>query len=175
MTADIFCRILTESCGVRPGMHILAAVSGGADSVALLCLLDEVSRQMNICVSCAHVDHGIRGEESVMDMEFVRTLCMKKNIAFYEKRVDAPAYAAEKGCGLEDAARTLRYAFLRETKAAIGADGAHACGAGKRPARSVRHAHGVRRCDPSAACCGSQSAARLSHRNRSDMARGRDQ
>ena len=122
MTADIFCRILTESCGVLPGMHILAAVSGGADSVALLCLLDEVSRQMNICVSCAHVEHGIRGEESVMDMEFVRTLCMKKNIAFYEKRVDARAYAAEKGCGLEDAARTLRYAFLRETKAAIGAD-----------------------------------------------------
>ena len=122
MTADIFCRVLKEACGVMPGAHILAAVSGGADSVALLCLLDEASRKMDVCVSCAHVEHGIRGEESVKDMEFVRALCRHKNIAFYEKHVDAPAYAAENGCGLEDAARTLRYAFLRETKAAIGAD-----------------------------------------------------
>ena len=122
MTAEVFCRILKKACGVMPGAHILAAVSGGADSVALLCLLEEAGRRMHLIVSCAHVEHGIRGEESVGDMEFVRGLCKQKNIAFYEKRVDVPAYAAQHGCGMEDAARTLRYAFLRKTREAIGAD-----------------------------------------------------
>ncbi|MBR5289241.1 MAG: tRNA lysidine(34) synthetase TilS [Clostridia bacterium] len=121
MTADIFCRILKEECGVVSGSHILAAVSGGADSVALLCLLDEARKRMEICVSCAHVEHGIRGTESEADLEFVRALCRERDIVFFETHVDAPAYAQENGCGLEDAARTLRYAFLEETRRRIGA------------------------------------------------------
>ena len=122
MTAEIFCRILEEACGVLPGGHVLAAVSGGADSVALLCLLEQAKERMGICVSCAHVEHGIRGEESVKDMEFVRALCRQKNIAFYASRVNASEHARQKGCGLEMAARELRYAFLEKTREEIGAD-----------------------------------------------------
>lgn len=122
MTTDEFVARLKKSCNVGPGDHVLAAVSGGADSAALLCLLHQARDLMGICISCAHVEHGIRGDESVMDMEFVRDLCLQMNIGFYAKHVDAPEYARRNGCGLEAAARTLRYAFLEETRAAIGAD-----------------------------------------------------
>jgi len=122
MTAEIFCRILMFECGVAPGAHVLAAVSGGADSVAMLCLLDSAREIMDIRVSAAHVEHGVRGEDSVGDMAFVRDLCMQKKIGFYARRVDAPAFAREMGCGVEAAARELRYAFLEETREAIGAD-----------------------------------------------------
>ncbi len=122
MTTEIFCRILEEDCGLLPGAHVLCAVSGGADSVALLCLLADVREKLGVRVSAAHVEHGIRGEDSVQDMAFVRDLCVQKNIDFYARRVDAPAYAKKTGCGLEAAARELRYAFLKETREAIGAD-----------------------------------------------------
>ena len=61
MTPDIFCRILIKACGVAPGAHILAAVSGGADSVAMLCLLEQAREKLGLRISCAHVEHGIRG------------------------------------------------------------------------------------------------------------------
>ena len=122
MTADEFCLRLSKDCGVAPGSHVLLALSGGADSVALFCLLLEARESMPLVLSCAHVEHGIRGEASLSDLAFVRALCDKKKVPLYAAHVDAPAYAREHGCGLEDAARTLRYAFLNRTADEIGAD-----------------------------------------------------
>ena len=113
---------LKEACGVLPGQHVLVAVSGGADSTALLCLFDEIREAFPLQISCAHVEHGIRGAASVEDMRFVEALCAQKNIPFYGSRVDATAYARAHKCGLEDAARTLRYDSLMETAKAVGAD-----------------------------------------------------
>ncbi len=113
---------LKEACGVSPGQHVLVAVSGGADSTALLCLFDEIREAFPLQISCAHVEHGIRGAASVEDMRFVEALCAQKNIPFYGSRVDATAYARAQKCGLEDAARTLRYDSLMETAKAVGAD-----------------------------------------------------
>jgi len=113
---------LTADCGVPPGSHVLVAVSGGADSVALLCFFCEVGSRLDLRISCAHVEHGIRGEASVSDMEFVRALCGQKKIPFYAARVDAPAAARARGCGLEEAARALRYDFLLRTADEIHAD-----------------------------------------------------
>ncbi|MFR6025516.1 MAG: tRNA lysidine(34) synthetase TilS [Christensenellales bacterium] len=113
---------LKEACGVSPGQHVLVAVSGGADSTALLCLFDEIREAFPLQISCAHVEHGIRGAASVEDMRFVEALCAQKNIPFYGSRVDATAYARAHKCGLEDAARTLRYDSLMETAKAVGAD-----------------------------------------------------
>ncbi|MFR0858635.1 MAG: tRNA lysidine(34) synthetase TilS [Christensenellales bacterium] len=113
---------LKEACGISPGEHVLVAVSGGADSTALLCLFDEIREAFPLQISCAHVEHGIRGAASVEDMRFVETLCAQKNIPFYGSRVDATAYARAHKCGLEDAARTLRYNSLMETAKAVGAD-----------------------------------------------------
>ena len=122
MTADEFCLRLSKDCGVAPGSHVLLALSGGADSVALFCLLLEARESMPLVLSCAHVEHGIRGGASLSDMAFVRALCEEKRVPLYTAHVDAPAYAREHGCGLEDAARTLRYAFLNRTADEIGVD-----------------------------------------------------
>ena len=121
MTTESFALRLTRECGVRPGDHVLAAVSGGADSVALLCLLREASGALGITVSCAHVEHGIRGEASLGDMAFVRGLCKQLHIPFYGEQADVPAYARMRGMGLEEAARTLRYEALERIADQVGA------------------------------------------------------
>ena len=122
MTQEEFGLRLSEACAVVPGSRVLAAVSGGADSVALLCFFAQIRASYPLDLACAHVEHGIRGEESRADMAFVRALCERLDIPCYTACVDAPAYAARCGCGLEDAARTLRYDFLCRTADEIGAD-----------------------------------------------------
>lgn len=122
MTQQEFTRYLTKDCGLLPHSHVLMAVSGGADSVAMLRLFVSVRESFPLSLSCAHVEHGIRGKDSLEDLTFVRTLCEQENVPLYWKHVDAPAYAKANGCGLEDAARTLRYAFLERTADEIGAD-----------------------------------------------------
>lgn len=122
MTAEEFRRRLSEDCHVAPGSHVLAAVSGGADSVALLCFLLEAGADYPLSVSCVHVEHGIRGNASMEDLAFVRALCAEKNVPLYAVHVDAPAYARTQGCGLEDAARTLRYDALHRVARENSAD-----------------------------------------------------
>ena len=122
MTPEEFCLRLEKDCAVVPGAHVLVAVSSGADSTALLCFLKQAQAVYPLSLSCAHVEHGIRGADSLADLAFVRLLCGGMDIPFYAESVDAPGYARANGCGIEDAARTLRYAFLQKTADAIGAD-----------------------------------------------------
>lgn len=121
-TLNHFGRRLAQECALEPGSHVLLALSGGADSVALLCLLLEEKARYPFVLSCAHVEHGIRGEVSLEDAAFVQALCQEKNLPLYMAQVDAPGYARAQGCGLEEAARTLRYNFLYRTAKTIGAD-----------------------------------------------------
>lgn len=94
--------------------RILCAVSGGADSMCLLHLLHSEGRE----VVAAHFEHGIRGEESLRDADFVQSWCRKQGICCITGHGDAPGYAREKGLSLEAAARELRYCFLEEAAAA---------------------------------------------------------
>ncbi|MBR4039399.1 MAG: tRNA lysidine(34) synthetase TilS [Clostridia bacterium] len=121
MTEEEFSTRLSQDCGFMPGSHVLVALSGGADSVALLCLFLRAQDSYPLRVSCAHVEHGIRGAASLDDLAFVRALCKEKNVPLYTAQVDAPAYSRMHGCGVEDAARTLRHDFLRSTMERIGA------------------------------------------------------
>ncbi|MCD8119420.1 MAG: tRNA lysidine(34) synthetase TilS [Lachnospiraceae bacterium] len=99
---------------IRPGDTVIAAVSGGADSVALLFILSELSEEMEFRLLAVHVEHGIRGEESLADMRFTEELCAKRGVPLRVYHVDAPACARENGMGLEEAARKLRYEMLEE-------------------------------------------------------------
>jgi tRNA(Ile)-lysidine synthase len=99
---------------LRPGDRVAAAVSGGADSVALLHLLLELRAELGIVLSIAHVNHKLRGDESDADQHFVADLAKQHDLEFHlcEAPVDE-----NNPSGIEAAARELRYAFFRRLAA----------------------------------------------------------
>lgn len=108
--------MLPRGCGV------LAAVSGGADSMCLLVFLTENAEALGITVSAAHFNHLLRGAESDRDEAFVRKFCESRRIPFFCGRGNVAEYAAENGMGTEEAARILRYGFLEKTRRECGAE-----------------------------------------------------
>ncbi len=106
---------------IDAGDRVLAAVSGGADSVALLLILRELQGTMDFALEVLHVEHGIRGEESREDSRFVERLCQQLEIPYQVVAVDAVAYAADHGLGLEEAARILRYEAFKKRAQETGA------------------------------------------------------
>jgi tRNA(Ile)-lysidine synthase len=100
---------------------ILAAVSGGADSVCLLAALLELKDKFGFSVAAAHFDHRLRGAESDRDALFVGRLCRDRNVTLYTGSADVGGYARENGLGVEEAARRLRYDFFYETGKKSGA------------------------------------------------------
>lgn len=103
---------------IEDGDRIVAGFSGGADSVCLLLALEAIKEQYDISYCAVHVEHGIRGEESLRDAEFARTFCQTRGVTFYLYHVDAPAKAANEGISLEEAARVLRYQCFEQARAA---------------------------------------------------------
>ena len=94
---------------ITPGDTIVCAVSGGADSMALLWSMYLLKEKLNIHLSAAHYNHGLRGEESDRDEAFVRDFCQGYGIPFVSQK--GKIVAGEKG--LEAAARDARYTFLK--------------------------------------------------------------
>lgn len=102
------------------GDRVLAAVSGGADSMALICLLLELRDEFELSLSVCHVNHLLRGEEANRDENFVRSFCERNSIPFYLLRCDVKALSEEKGLGFEECGRLVRYNFFNETSRKIG-------------------------------------------------------
>ncbi|MBQ2957674.1 MAG: tRNA lysidine(34) synthetase TilS [Clostridia bacterium] len=103
-------------------VSILAAVSGGADSVALLALLKEAAKTNPLILTAAHFEHGIRAEASRADAAFVHALCESWGIPLIAESADVPRLAREWNMGLEEAARAARYGFLRRARVSADAD-----------------------------------------------------
>jgi tRNA(Ile)-lysidine synthase len=103
---------------LRPGLHLIVGLSGGADSVALLCLLAERNlekgRELGLILHAAHLHHGLRGEEADGDLEFARSLAQRLDIPFHWARVDTAAEAKAHSESIEEAARRLRYQWFRK-------------------------------------------------------------
>ena len=93
--------------GVDYGAKVLAAVSGGVDSMVMLDAL--VHSQLDLEVAVAHVNFNLRGEESDADTQMVREWCTTHNINLYEESFQTTEYAQEHGISIEMAARELRY------------------------------------------------------------------
>jgi tRNA(Ile)-lysidine synthase len=98
---------------MRAGNRVGVAVSGGADSVALLRLLLDVREHLGLVLGVVHFNHKLRGAESEADEQFVRDLAGSYDLEFFCDSADTRAHAATRKCGTEAAARELRYGFFQ--------------------------------------------------------------
>ena len=103
---------------LRQGGRVVAAVSGGADSVCLLALLCGLRGELGIQVRAVHVHHGLRGAEADRDAEFARQLCERFEVPFVLRRVDVREFARAEKLSEEEAGRLLRYRAFEECAAA---------------------------------------------------------
>lgn len=104
----------------RAGETLLCALSGGADSVALVHALALAAPRMGFRVIAAHLDHGLR-PDSGQDAEFCVELCERLGVSLHVGSADVRLRACRDGQGLESAAREERYAFLRGVARSQGA------------------------------------------------------
>ena len=101
--------------------RVIAGVSGGADSICLLFMLIELSKESDFSIVAVHVHHGLRGDAADEDAAYVKAVCEEQGIelrTFYE---DVRGYAREKGLTLEEAGRDIRREiFLKVLKEVSG-------------------------------------------------------
>jgi len=98
---------------IRAGERVGIAVSGGADSVALLRAMLELREELGVVLSVVHFNHGIRGAEGDADAEFVARLAREHKLQLHQARGDVPFFAKKWKLGTEAAARRLRYDLFR--------------------------------------------------------------
>ena len=113
---------------LKPGMRLAVALSGGADSVALLRALAARREELGLVLHAAHLHHGLRGAEADGDLEFCRELASKLDVPFHEARLDTAAAAKADPASskpaetIEEAARRLRYSWFRELLSKVPLD-----------------------------------------------------
>ncbi len=101
---------LADSGFFHPADELLIAISGGVDSVVLTHLLHASGYTMHL----AHMNFGLRGAESERDEQFVRDLAGRYSLPLSVQKANAKAYASDHHCGIQEAARTLRYQWFGE-------------------------------------------------------------
>ncbi len=99
---------------IKKGDVVAVALSGGKDSVCLLDMLLSEREKLGVTVKAVNIDHGIRGETSVRDSEFVKSLCEKLGVPLYFKKLDCVSFSSENGFSTEEGARILRYKVFDE-------------------------------------------------------------
>lgn len=106
---------LIDGCG-----HVVCGLSGGADSVCLLYVLNELKGELGYDITAVHVHHGIRGSEADRDKEFCEKLCTELKIRLEVFFYDVPAMAADHGKSVEEMGRILRYQSFEMIAARYG-------------------------------------------------------
>jgi tRNA(Ile)-lysidine synthase len=114
-------RALHGPCRVPPGARVLIALSGGADSTALLLGLSSVAPEFGVELCAAHLHHGLRGAEADGDLAFARNLCARLGVPFAAARVDARRRMRARGLAGENGLRVLRREFLARAAGRLGA------------------------------------------------------
>ena len=115
-------RYVREQGLLQPGDRVAVAVSGGADSVALLRAFVELRSELGMVLSVAHFNHGIRGAESDADGQFTKELAESLGLDLHTGSGSAPDYAQEHKLSLETAARDLRHQWFADLIAERKAD-----------------------------------------------------
>ncbi|MGI6452612.1 MAG: tRNA lysidine(34) synthetase TilS [Syntrophomonadaceae bacterium] len=106
---------------ISSGDRVIAAVSGGPDSMAMLLVLADLSKELNFFLVAAHLNHMIR-EEAGAEEEFIKETCYKLNLPVYTRVINVPAEAARQKKSLEEAGRDCRYSFFHELRQEISAN-----------------------------------------------------
>ena len=107
-------QLILEKNLLSHGDAVLVGVSGGADSIALVRVLMALREELSLSLSCAHVHHGIRGEDARKDMDFVQAFCEEHQLPLHLLTEDVPSYAKLHGLSVENAGRQVRYRFFSE-------------------------------------------------------------
>lgn len=94
---------------IKKGDSIVIGISGGADSVCLALVLNELKNEFQLDLKAVHINHNLRGEESKRDMIFCKEFCEKLNIPIKIYDFDVSAMAKQQKLGVEEFARNLRY------------------------------------------------------------------
>lgn len=103
------------------GDRIVVALSGGADSVCLLNILNSIKEKYNLKIYVAHVNHNLRGDEAKSDEDFCKILCKKYNIDLFIKSADVKALASKQRISEELCGRNVRYDFFDELSKRLNA------------------------------------------------------
>ena len=115
-----------DRSNIKPGDRICVAISGGADSVALLLTLHAANTttrdSLGVGLSAVHIHHGLRGEEADADQRFVEDLCISLDIPLHLHHASIPDRVAETHETIEEAARNVRYDFFTTLLASGHAD-----------------------------------------------------
>ncbi len=101
---------------------IIVGFSGGADSCALLYLLNKFRNDLSINITALHINHNLRGEESLRDLDFARKFASNLSVDFLSESIDVLTFAEENKLSVEMAARELRYKAFYDTLKRISAD-----------------------------------------------------
>ncbi|MBF0201671.1 MAG: tRNA lysidine(34) synthetase TilS [Desulfamplus sp.] len=105
------CNVMEGHAMILPHDHILVALSGGPDSVAMLGVFLHIRQMLDLKLGIAHINHCLRGDEADGDEAFVRELAFIHKLPCHISRTDVPALAKSRGLSFEEAARQVRYAF----------------------------------------------------------------
>ncbi|HHV15724.1 MAG TPA: tRNA lysidine(34) synthetase TilS [Gelria sp.] len=104
---------------ITPGDLLVAGISGGPDSMALLHILLQLRPRLNFELVAAHLNHGLR-PEAAAEEEFVRDYCQARQVPFYSRRVDIEEIAVREKKSVEEAGRNCRYQYFNELVAQLG-------------------------------------------------------
>ncbi len=115
----VFCDFIKEQGLLEAGDHVIAGVSGGADSMCLLILLEKLSKEMELQLTAVHVNHHLRGEEADQDEAFVKEFCSGRGIRCVAVQADVKGFAEKRGLSLEEAGRIARYKTFQQLAAKI--------------------------------------------------------
>jgi len=114
-------KTIEEKALIRKGDKVLVCVSGGPDSAALLHLMVELRKDYNIDLIVAHLDHMLRGRQSIADANFVKKTAAMLKIPFIMERRNIKAIARSSKMSIEEAAREARYNFYQVAAKKVGA------------------------------------------------------
>lgn len=114
MLTETVKKTITEYKMISKGDKVVVALSGGADSVCLLHILNKLKAEYNFTLAAVHINHCIRGNESDSDEAFCISLCKSLDIPISTYRIDVPKLAESSGKSLEETARDVRYEKFSE-------------------------------------------------------------